>query len=438
MAIIDFHRDGSSQPLQFWKSAYRDDYVTATSPLARRLRRLSPGERQEEARAFIKLFFSETSNDQRLMKHRLAEVSRALRKSNHYEHTAEELAFGARVAWRNHSRCIGRRFWSSLEVFDCRGLTEPDDVASRIVQHMKDALGDGKIRSMISVFAPVSADRLPVYVESPQIHQYAGYSLSDSSFLGDRQNADLTRVVCNMGHKPPDPRSAFDTLPFILRDTKDRRIIYELPESATKEIRITHPNYPSLEQLNLRWYAVPCVSDMILSIGGIEYPCAPFNGYYMSSEIASRNLADIRRYNLLPEVARSIGENPEGSDPFWVDRTLTVLNESVCSSFSSAGVTFVDHHSASEQFIDFHKDEQSRGRRVAARWDWVVPPQASAACPVFHLPMEDHHPVPNFYRNRGSDGLKLMPYYGDNYLSRLGRNRDRVWRLLKLWRRYPW
>lgn len=53
-------------------------------------------------------------------------------------------------------------------------------------------------------------------------------------------------------------------------------------------------------ELGLRWYALPAVSNMLLEIGGLEFPAAPFNGWYMSSEIGTRNLCDSQRYNLLP------------------------------------------------------------------------------------------------------------------------------------------
>ena len=33
-------------------------------------------------------------------------------------------------------------------------------------------------------------------------------------------------------------------------------------------------------------------------IGGITYPTAPFNGWYMVTEIAVRNFTDTYRYNL--------------------------------------------------------------------------------------------------------------------------------------------
>lgn len=432
------HRDGAAQPLQFWSRAFEDDYFGAEAPLARRLRQLSRGERREEAAAFLDLYGRETGQGAKAVAARKAAVDRDLRRHNHYEHTPEELAFGARVAWRNHGRCIGRRFWQGLEVYDCREVSDPDQIAARLADHMSHALSGGHIRSVISIFAPVRGNRLPVHVESPQLTSYAGYLAADGTVTGDRQNVDLTRTIRSLGYRLPDPPGHFDRLPIVIRDTQDRRILYDLPGDTLREVAIAHADHPGLAALGLRWYAVPCVSDMILSIGGIDYPCAPFNGFYMGTEIASRDFADVKRYNLLPRVAEALGEAPQGSDPFWRDRCLTVLNEAVVQSYAKAGVTLVDHHTASDQFIDFHRAEQAAGRRVAADWAWVVPPQASAGCRVFHMPMEDHHPVPNFYRNRVDDGRDLMPFYGDIYRSRMARNTDRVRRLLKHWRRLPW
>lgn len=38
---------------------------------------------------------------------------------------------------------------------------------------------------------------------------------------------------------------------------------------------------------------------MIFDCGGLEFTAAPFNGWYMSTEIGSRDLCDIQRYNML-------------------------------------------------------------------------------------------------------------------------------------------
>lgn len=396
-------------------------------------------ERREEARAFMDTFYNESGASRNLLQQRWSEVRRELRWTGTYVHTPEELAFGARLAWRNHGRCVGRLFWESLEVFDCRHLTQPEAMAERIVNHMTDAKGDGRVRSMISVFAQVTGSALPAYIESRQIIQYAGHMGADGSVIGDRQSVEATRIAASLGWKASTEPGRFDILPFVIRDQKDRRALFYLPSSAVHEVQICHPDQPALDALGLRWYSVPCISGMILTIGGIEYPCAPFNGFYMCTEIASRNFADRKRYDLLPAVARTLGLDPDGPGaPFWRDTSLTELNRAVLSSFKAAGVTMVDHHAADKQFMDFHRREQAQGRRVAGDWRWLVPPQASASCEVFHLKIKNFHPVQNFYNSRAGDGLRLMPFYGDNHESRFHRVKDRILRRWKLWKRIAW
>ena len=61
---------------------------------------------------------------------RLREIRREIRRTGTYRHTLEELEFGARVAWRNSSRCIGRLYWQSLKVRDRREVTSAADIAA--------------------------------------------------------------------------------------------------------------------------------------------------------------------------------------------------------------------------------------------------------------------------------------------------------------------
>ena len=416
-----------------------DRYVDAGHTLRRRLRLISNSERREEACAFIKLFCDETGQPDSYRKQRLKEACADLSKSQYYEHTPEELAFGARVAWRNHGRCIGRLFWESLEVADCRHITEPAAIAARMQDHLQEAYSDGRIKSMISVFAPVKGTVLPSTIESVQITQYAGYINDDGSVLGDRQSVEATRIARSMGWQSPSVPGQFDRLPITIRDENDRRSIHALDDKAWHEVEISHPEHDTLASLGLRWYAVPVVSNMIMSIGGIDYPCAPFNGFYMGTEIGSRNFADKKRYDALTKIANALQINTDNkSNPLWQDSTLTELNKAVLHSYQSAGVTLIDHHSASEQFMEFYRREQVCGRHIAADWRWIVPPQASGITDVFHLKMHNHHPLPNYYNSRSTDAYRMMPYYGDAEQTRLQRNYHRVKRRLRLWKREPW
>jgi len=411
----------------------RIDTKVRSNPLRRRLRRLGTWERREEAVAFIEQFHRELELGDVARRARLREVKRALSRDGHYDHTPDELAFGARVAWRNHARCIGRLFWKSLEVFDCRGIVEPEEMAGRVVEHMVFARGGGSIRSAISIFAPVRGAELPAYIESRQIAQYAGYQEQDGRIIGDPITAESTRIAIAMGWSPPATRTCFDLLPFAIRDARDRRMIFELPARAVQQVGIVHPELPGLASLGLRWYTVPCVSSMVLTIGGIDYPCAPFNGFYMGTEIASRNLCDERRYDLLAPAAEALGI--ERSGPVWKDRVLTELNLAVLHSFQQAGATIIDHHEASAQYMDFIQREAAAGRAPSGKWSWIVPPQAGSACPVFHLAMRDRRMVPNFYDSRATDGDELAPRYDDRRRNRWIARWERLRRRFQSWRR---
>lgn len=400
----------------------RIDTKTTSNPLRRRLRRIGAWERREEAIAFLDLHARESGAESSVASTRRRTVLRDLARHGWYEHTPEELAFGARVAWRHHARCIGRLFWQSLEVVDCRNIVEPEAIAEQAFGHMREAGAGGAIRPRITIFAPVRGQALPAYIESRQIAQYAGYLDDRGTVTGDPLHAEATRVAMSLGWAPPPSRGRFDLLPLILRDSTGRRLIVPLPEGTAREIPIHHPAVRAFDELGLRWYAVPCVSGMVLTIGGVDYPCSPFNGFYMGTEIASRNLADERRYDLLPEVASALGL--VRSDPLWKDRALVELNAAVLHSFREAKATIVDHHEASAQYMDFIQREAAEGRVPSGDWPWIVPPVSSSACPVFHLAMRDRRMVPNFYWSRGSDGADLAPRYDD--LHGYGKWRDRL------------
>ena len=383
------------------------DRYSRSDPVRRRLRRLTRGERVEEAIAFLRQFAAERGQDPKLTSAREKEVCRELCRTGRYTHTPDELEFGARIAWRNHARCIGRLTWKSLEVNDRRNVVRAADVLSSVLYDLSNNYRDGKISSAITIFSPITDDHTPVTFESHQLFQYAGYLKDDGKIIGDRNNIEITKSAIKLGWNPPYQQGNFDLLPVIMRDSDGTRHAFNLNHELAHEVAITHAAYPGLAALGLKWYSVPCITDMILTIGGIDYPCAPFNGYYMATEIASRNLVDERRYNLMTDIGVALGLDIERGDAFWRDTTLTELNRAVIDSFRSAGVRITDHHEASAQFMEFSRQEGRAGRVPSAEWSWIVPPQAGSACPVFHLPMKNLHSVPNFYVSRHGDGAEL-------------------------------
>lgn len=412
-------------------TATSDRYI-ASDPVRRRLRRLSRGERREEAVAFIRQFGRETGMDGGAIRQRIEAVCESLRRTGHYVHSSEELTFGARVAWRNHARCVGRLTWKSLRVHDCRDISDPAAVVERTMADLAAAFSDGQIRSSISIFAPATADALPSTFESPQIFQYAGYATPDEGVIGDRANIELTHTAQQLGWRPPANPGPFDLLPVIMRDQHGTRHAFAIPQSSAHQVAIAHPTRPGLAALGLKWYAVPVVANMALTIGGIDYPCAPFNGYYVATEVASRNLIDLKRYDLLEQIAQALEIDRAAVGPaLWKDEALTELNRAVLHSFAQAGVRMIDHHEASAQYMTFMQLEQRAGRTASGEWSWIVPPQGAAACPTFHLPMTNLEAVPNFYYSRYIDGGNLRL---DRTHMRDGKWRQRYERLKRRWR----
>lgn len=57
-------------------------------------------------------------------------------------------------------------------------------------------------------------------------------------------------------------------------------------------------SYDWFAELNLRWYALPAVSNMLFDCGGIQFTATSFSGWYMSTEIGCRNLCDVSRRNM--------------------------------------------------------------------------------------------------------------------------------------------
>jgi len=231
---------------------------------------------------------------------RRAEVERDIRRHRFYEHSPEELIWGCRFAWRHSVRCIGRYFWRQLEVRDARSVASVASVAQECVEHLRMATNGGAIRPLVTVFPPQQRNRPAWRIWNYQLVRYAGYRAANGTVLGDPAEADFTERCEALGWTPPATRGRFDVLPLVISGPKTPPEVFVLPADSILEVSLAHPEFAWFADLELRWYAVPVVSNMLLEIGGIRYPAAPFNGWYMGTEIGARNLADWSRYDLLP------------------------------------------------------------------------------------------------------------------------------------------
>ncbi|MFJ9822952.1 nitric oxide synthase oxygenase [Streptomyces sp. NPDC101160] len=337
---------------------------------------------------FVRRFHQEQpqAGDAADAERRIREVLAEIDRTGTYEHTPAELAFGARVAWRNAARCIGRLYWRSLVVRDLRHVTDADDIAAECFEHLRLAGNAGRIRPVVSIFAPDRPGRPAPRIVNDQLVRYAGHRTPDGRWIGDPRGAVMTSRARELGWKRDE--EPFQVLPLMVQErpgtAASRPEWYELPDDSVLEVPLSHPEHPWFAELGLRWYAVPAISDMVLEIGGVRYPAAPFNGWYMGTEIGARNLADAERLDLLPVVADRLGLDRSSERTLWRDRALVELNVAVLHSFQEAGVTMADHHTESERFIRHIAQERRQGRPTPADWSWIVPPLSASTTPVFH------------------------------------------------------
>ncbi len=215
--------------------------------------------------------------------------------------------------------------------------------------------------------------------------------------VGDPGYVEFTRAAEGLGWEGDGGR--FDVLPLLI-DVKDHVEMRELPPDVILEVPLTHPHYPWFAELGLRWHAVPAISNMCLEIGGVCYPAAPFNGWYMGTEIGARNLADTGRYDQLPVIARRLGMDTSSDRTLWRDHTLVELNVAVLHSFAEAGVTMTDHHTEARRFMTHLEKEERSGRVCPADWSWIVPPLSGALTPVFHRYYDEVTLKPSFTHHR--------------------------------------
>ncbi len=370
------------------------------------------GTDMHEAEEFLRLFHSEQPAAAGPLAPRLMAVRAEIAATGSYVHTGPEIQFGARVAWRNASRCIGRLYWNSLLVLDRRTSRTSDRVHTDIVSHLHIASGGGKpdgsaegsseraeghaqMRPTISIFPAAVPGRPYVRIWNEQLIRYAGYRNTDGTVTGDPRYADFTTAMTERGWHGKG--EMFDVLPLAIETPTEGVRLFELPDTAVVEVPIGHPDFRWFDELGLRWHAVPAISNMRLTIGGVHYPCAPFNGWYMGAEIGARNLADANRYNMLPVIAARLGLDTTHESSLWRDRALVELNVAVLWSFERAGVRMSDHHTESRRFITHIAREERAGRTVPADWSWIVPPISGGVTPVFHRYYEEHDQRPAFY-----------------------------------------
>ncbi|KAG3269558.1 nitric oxide synthase 2 [Ictidomys tridecemlineatus] len=216
-------------------------------------------------------------------------------------------------------------------VFDARSCSTAQEMFEHLCRHIRYATNNGNIRSTITVFPQRSDGKHDFRVWNSQLIRYAGYQMPDGTIRGDPANLEFTQLCIDLGWKPRYGR--FDVLPLVLQADGCDPEFFEIPPELVLEVPMEHPKFEWFRELDLKWYALPAVSNMLLEVGGLEFPACPFNGWYMGTEIGVRDFCDVQRYNILEEVGRRMGLETHMLASLWKDRAVTEINVAVLHSF---------------------------------------------------------------------------------------------------------
>ncbi|MBE9004318.1 nitric oxide synthase oxygenase [Fortiea sp. LEGE XX443] len=368
----------------------------------------------KKAQQFLEVIASEQGWEAEQRGRRWAEIQAEVKATGTYNHTYEELAYGAQLAWRNASKCIGRIQWNNMVVRDCRQITDPDEMFKELVEHLRLGTNGGNIQVTMTAFRPKQPqERWGPRLWNPQLLRYAAYEQPDGNVIGDRANLELTKAIIKLGWQPPEPPTPYDILPIVIEVPGVEPKLYELPQDEILEVEIEHPTIAEFKSLGLRWYAIPAITNFRMDIGGITYCCVPFNGWYMGTEIM-RDFIEEGRYNKLEEIAQVLKLDISSEQTLWRDRVALELNIAILHSFQKAKVTMVDHQSASRQYLAHDLREKKAGRECPAEWGWVVPPAGGSVCPVWHHQTRDFYLEPAYHhaadRWAVEDGIDLEKF----------------------------
>ena len=131
-----------------------------------------------------------------------------------------------------------------------------------------------------------------------------------------------------------------------------------MPDHLNYEVRLRLSGNLGFNDLGLKWYAIPAVSNVEFHIGGLVYTAAPFNGWYADTEIM-RNLLDQDRFNLSQEIYDSCDENLKISlsGAPVPDIAAIILNAAIVESFKDQCVSIAQHNLMLERFYNWYNKE---------------------------------------------------------------------------------
>jgi hemoglobin-like flavoprotein len=125
---------------------------------------------------------------------RMMQIEEEIQMTGTYIQTTEELEMGARLAWRNSAKCVGRIAWDTLQIRDCRHISDPNDMFDEMREHLLAATAGTNIQSVMTVFKPKNPSELfGIRWWSAQLVRYAAYkNILTGEIVGDPANLELT------------------------------------------------------------------------------------------------------------------------------------------------------------------------------------------------------------------------------------------------------
>ena len=171
-------------------------------------------------------------------------------------------------------------------LFDHReDVNTTDEMFKAICDHIDYGTNGGALRPAITVFRPRKSGKPDLRIWNGMGISFAGYCKEAKNEAGetieetkgDLGNLDFTKFCQRLGWSSKG--TAFDILPFVLSDDKQEPVYYDIPEELVMLVPITHPTIKEIGEMGLKWHALPMVSGLLLEVGGLEFPAAPFAGW---------------------------------------------------------------------------------------------------------------------------------------------------------------
>lgn len=138
----------------------------------------------DSAKQFYEVMKTELQWSEDRFRKRMDEVEHDIKRTGAYHQTTEEIAVGARCAWRNSATCLGRESWDALIVRDSRHIGHPQKIFEDVQEHMRIATDSRDIQPVMTIYRPKQPDEaIGARFWSASLGGYAAYTDEESDML---------------------------------------------------------------------------------------------------------------------------------------------------------------------------------------------------------------------------------------------------------------